>query len=50
MGMSDRQFDSYKRRILRELQEIKEEIEEKGVTVKKLNNLIQDLDDELQRP
>lgn len=50
MGMSDKQFDSYKKRILRDLQDIKDEAAKGGLNIKKLDTLIDDLEDELQRP
>jgi len=43
IGMTDRQFESYQRRLLRELQAIREE-----VTNKKLELLIADFEAELK--
>jgi hypothetical protein len=47
MGMSNEQFDSYKTRILRELERAKEEVEAKSPT---LEQLISDLKSELKKP
>ena len=50
MGMTDRQFDSYNKRILRYLEEIKEQAVKSGLSIKQLDVLIDDIKDELQRP
>ncbi|MCL2616667.1 MAG: hypothetical protein FWD96_03355 [Defluviitaleaceae bacterium] len=50
MGMTDRQFESYQKRILRELERIETIIRAKGVKVEELNTLIADISDELKRP
>ena len=48
MGMTDAQFDSYKKRILRELEDIAER-QLPNVDIK-LQRLIDDLKEELRRP
>jgi len=52
MGMTDRQFDSYQRALLRDLERIKEELKRiaVGVESKELERLIKDIENELQRP
>jgi hypothetical protein len=50
MGMTDRQFESYQKRILRELERIETKIRESGVSVDELNLLIADITEELKRP
>ena len=49
MGMSDNQFQSYKKRLLRELQRIQKELDDAGET-ETLEILIKDLEEELTRP
>jgi len=48
--MTDKQFDSYKKRILRDLERIKAEADKKGDSYEVLDILIADLKEELQRP
>lgn len=47
MGMTDRQFDSYQKRLLGRLEEIKELSKEENP---KLDKLIKEIEDELKRP
>jgi len=49
MGMTDRQFDSYRANLLRLLIKIAEEVEKSGDT-KELKKLIKELESELKRP
>lgn len=48
MGMTDRQFDSYQKRLLGRLEVIKKENEDKEN--KELDKLIQEIAEELKRP
>lgn len=48
--MTDRQFDSYQKRLLKLLLQIREENEEKQVENKRLEDLINDISEELKRP
>ena len=50
MGMTDRQFDSYIRGLLRDLRRIEEEMIAAGGKNKTLEILIKDLEDQLKRP
>ena len=52
MGMTDKQFNAYQKRILRELEYIMEELASDDIPVKneKLENLVNDLRDELSLP
>jgi hypothetical protein len=49
MGMSDKQFDAYKKRVLREIERAKDEIDSNGKSPT-LEQLIIDLKGELERP
>ena len=52
MGMTDRQFDTYQKSLLRDLKRIKEEVAKltNGAESKELRELIQDIEDQLKRP
>ena len=52
MGMTDKQFNAYQKRILRELEYIMEELASDDIPIKneKLENLVNDLRDELSLP
>jgi hypothetical protein len=50
MGMTDRQFDAYQTRLLREFEKIEEEIKESGAKSKTLETLKKDTEDMLKRP
>jgi len=51
MGMSDRQYDSVQKKLLRLLEGVKEELEVKhNVKSEKLELIIADIEDELKRP
>ena len=51
MGMSDRQYDSVQKRLLRLLEVVKEELEAKhGVKSEKLELIMKDIEEELKRP
>jgi len=53
MGMTDRQFDTYQTSLLRDLERIQEEIEQrfgKDVKVKNLDKLKKDTEEMLKRP
>jgi hypothetical protein len=52
MGMTDRQFDTYQKSLLRDLRIIENEIKEKcsGVKIKNLDILIKDTEEQLKRP
>jgi len=49
MGMTDRQFDSHQKNLLRRLEHALKEIEEKGET-EELKEIIKDIDEQLKRP
>ena len=49
-GMTDRQFDSYHRLLLRQLKAAKEEIISTNGQSKILDGIIQDIKDSLSRP
>jgi len=50
MGMSNEQFDSYKTRLLRELERVQAELESSGGGNPTLAVLINDLRSELKKP
>ena len=52
MGMTDRQYDSHQKYLLRELERIREEVEKltNGLKVKSLDKLIEDTENDLKRP
>lgn len=51
MGMSDRQFDVLQKKTLRELQHIQAELKEMhGIVNDKLEVMIKDIEEQLQRP
>jgi len=50
MGMTDRQFDAYQQSLLRELKRIKADLSESNVQNQDLDNLINDIEMQLQRP
>ena len=49
MGMTDRQYDGLMKNLLRRLQTAQEEIKKEG-TMKELELIIKDIDDQLKRP
>lgn len=51
VGMTDKQYESGQRRLLRLLEIVKEELDTKHqVASDKLNQIINDIEDELKRP
>ena len=50
MGMTDRQFDAYNLLQLLHLEEIQDELAEKGIHSKKLDRIIENLSSQLKRP
>jgi hypothetical protein len=52
MGMTDRQYDSHQKYLLRELERIRKEAEELtgGKKIESLDKLIKDTEDDLKRP
>ncbi|MCL2854831.1 MAG: hypothetical protein FWE21_04345 [Defluviitaleaceae bacterium] len=50
MGMTDRQFDSYQLRLLRDLERILADLKAMNVQNKDLETLVEDLKNELKRP
>jgi fructosamine-3-kinase len=50
MGMSDRQFDAFLKSHLGRLETAKKELQEKGITSKELDKVIQEIDEQLKRP
>ena len=50
--MTDRQFDTYQKSLLRELKRIEEAVAEVsgGVKIKELDELIKDTEEQLRRP
>ena len=52
MGMTDRQFDSHLRGLLRDLKRIKMQLENEagGIRNEELEELIKDIEEQLQRP
>jgi hypothetical protein len=53
MGMTDRQFDTYQKSLLRDLERIEEEIKQKfgdGADVENLKKLKRDTEEMLKRP
>ena len=52
MGMTDRQFDAYQQMLLQQLKRIMEEYDKitDGVKVKELEDLINIIESQLQRP
>ena len=51
MGMSDKQFDAYKKRLMRELEHILEKLNsDKEKAEKELKLLVDDLKSELEKP
>jgi hypothetical protein len=53
MGMTDRQFDTYQKGLLRELKDVEKEIKKKfgeSADVEKLKDLMQDTEEMLKRP
>jgi hypothetical protein len=49
MGMSDKQFDAYKKRVLREMERAAKEVEAEGKS-ETLKQLIEDLKSEPEKP
>ena len=49
-GMTDRQFDTYQKSLLRELKRIKAAAKAKDVEIEELEALIADTEQQLQRP
>ena len=51
MGMTDRQFDTHQKRILRLLEKVKEEITTSGNSQSQtLDTMMKDIEEELKRP
>jgi len=50
MGMSNEQFDSYKTRLLRELERIQSELSKEGNANATLDVLVDDMRSELKKP
>jgi hypothetical protein len=51
MGMTDRQFDVHLRSTLRDLEDVRDEINKVGkVKSDKLERMIKDIEDQLKRP
>ena len=51
MGMTDRQFDAYLKKMLRTLKLIKKEVQSSGNSVsEELDNEIKELEEQLRRP
>ena len=48
-GMTDRQFDAYQKKVLRTLEQIRQEIQESGSS-KALDVEIRDIEEQLKRP
>ncbi|MCL2618766.1 MAG: hypothetical protein FWD98_06920 [Defluviitaleaceae bacterium] len=49
MGMTDHQFDTYQKSLLRELKRIKASADEQGAKIAELDELIADTEQQLQR-
>lgn len=49
MGMTDKQFEAYQQRLLRELEKIEEEVIKSGTTIW-LKQLINDIENQLKKP
>ena len=49
MGMTDKQFEAYQQRLLRELEKIEDEIINKGTTIW-LKQLMNDIENQLKKP
>ena len=50
MGMTDRQFDAYLKKMLRTLEAIQKEMQAAGVSSPTLDTEIKDIEDQLKRP
>ena len=50
MGMTDKQFASYQKSLLRDLKRAQEELKAKGASSDNLDEVINDIEDELKRP
>lgn len=50
MGMTDKQFASYQKSLLRDLKRAQQELQAKGISSQNLDEVIKDFEDELKRP
>lgn len=50
MGMTDKQFESYQKGLLRQLEVVENEVKSTSGTSQMLEKVIQDLEDALKRP
>lgn len=50
MGMTDKQFASYQKSLLRDLKRAQEELKAAGTASPSLDEVIKDIEDELKRP
>ena len=50
MGMTDKQFVSYQKSLLRDLKRAQAELKAQGAVSDNLNEVINDIEDELKRP
>ena len=50
MGMTDKQFASYQRSLLRDLKRAQESLAAKGISDRDLDQVIKDIEAELERP